>query len=159
MSLDAEVNPAERARAALLIDETLRSLHAEPWVQQVEYDDTLARWYFRFGCEGRDAATIYFDLDERTLRYELYFLPAFEGDQSALHRWLLQKNQTLSPIHFSMAAAGDVYLRGRWPLAHLDESAVEHIIGAMYQATEALFQPALSLAKAGAATAEKRTAT
>jgi hypothetical protein len=29
----------------------------------------------RFGCDGRDAATIYFDLHQRTLRYEVYFLP------------------------------------------------------------------------------------
>ena len=48
---------------------------SEPSVQHVEYDPELRRWYVRFGCDGRDAATIYFDLHQRTLRYELYFLP------------------------------------------------------------------------------------
>ncbi|MBI2167970.1 MAG: hypothetical protein HYU28_00505, partial [Actinobacteria bacterium] len=32
---------------------------AQEWVQHVEYDGELDRWYVRFGCEGRDAATIY----------------------------------------------------------------------------------------------------
>ena len=44
-------------------------------MQTVEYDPELRRWYVRFGCDGRDAATIYFDLHQRTLRYEVYFLP------------------------------------------------------------------------------------
>src|SRR5262249_34993966 len=48
---------------------------AEPWVQHVEYDPEIPRWYVRFGCDGRDATTIYFDLHQRTLRYEVYFLP------------------------------------------------------------------------------------
>ena len=52
----------------------------QPSVQHVEYDPELRRWYVRFGCDGRDAATIYFDLHQRTLRYELYFLPSPEDE-------------------------------------------------------------------------------
>ncbi len=158
MSLGGEIDPAVRAGAALVIEGHLDSLAAEPWVQHVEYDPAQSRWYFRFGCDGRDSATIYFDLHERTLRYELYFLPAFDGDQSALHRWLLQKNQRLALVHFSMSADGDVYLRGRWPLEHLDPTAMENIVGGMYQATEELFGPALALAKSAAAAARRTEA-
>jgi hypothetical protein len=31
---------------------------AESYVQVVEYDPELRRWYVRFTCEGRDATTI-----------------------------------------------------------------------------------------------------
>src|SRR5262249_52453400 len=48
---------------------------AESYIQTVEYEPELRRWYVRFTCDGRDATTIYFDLHERTLRYEVYFLP------------------------------------------------------------------------------------
>lgn len=158
MSLNGEIDPTLRAAAIALIDEHLQSLGAEPWVQHVEFDPTRSRWYFRFGCDGRDAATIAFDLHERTLHYELYFLPAFEGDQSALHRWLLQKNEQLAIVHFSMSADGDIYLRGRWPLEHLDPQAIETIVGALYQTTESLFGAALTLAKSAGAVARRSSA-
>lgn len=158
MSLSGEIDPAVRATAIAVIEEHLHALGTEPWVQQVESDRVRSRWYFRFGCDGRDAATIAFDLHERTLQYELYFLPAFEGDQSGLHRWLLQKNEQLAIVHFSMSADGDVYLRGRWPLEHLDPQAMETIVGALYQTTEGLFGAALTLAKPAAAVARRSSA-
>ena len=67
---------ASRQAARTLVAAHLEGpVAAEPWVQTVEYDPELPRWYVRFGCDGRDAATIYFDLHQRTLRYEVYFLP------------------------------------------------------------------------------------
>ena len=41
----------------------------------VEYDPELRRWYLRFGATGVSAATIYFDLHQRTRCATLYFLP------------------------------------------------------------------------------------
>ena len=58
-------------------------------MQTVEYDPAIPRWYVRFGCDGRDAATIYFDLHQRTLRYEVYFLPDPPANHEALYRFLL----------------------------------------------------------------------
>ena len=65
---------ARGARAARRAPRRRRSPH-ETYIQTVEYDPELRRWYVRFGCDGRDATTIYFDLHQRTLRYEVYFLP------------------------------------------------------------------------------------
>ena len=55
----------------------------ESYIQHVEYDPELRRWYVRFTCDGRDATTIYFDLHERTLRYEVYFLPMPAGETTS----------------------------------------------------------------------------
>ena len=72
------------AAAALLASHLEGEVSREPWVQTVEYDAQIPRWYVRFGCDGRDAATIYFDLHQRTLRYEVYFLPDPPAHHEAL---------------------------------------------------------------------------
>ena len=86
---------------------------AQPYVQAVEYDPELRRWYVRFTCDGRDATTIYFDLHQRTLRYEVYFLPVPPGNHTELYTYLLRRNHTMYGARFSLSPQGDVYLMGR----------------------------------------------
>jgi hypothetical protein len=117
----------------------------EEWVQTVEYDASIPRWYVRFGCEGRDAATIYFDFHQRTLRYEVYFLPDPPAHHEDLYRYLLRKNHTAYGAHFSIGPDGDVYVVGRTLLEHLDEAELDRIIGSIYELVEQWFQPVLDL--------------
>ena len=135
------------ARAHALLDAHLWGpVLEQPAVQHVEFDPELRRWYVRFGCDGRDAATIYFDLHQRTLRYELYFLPA-PNDPSrepALHAWLLRCNHDMYGARFSVGRDGDVYLTGRVALEHLTEQELDRIIGVLFEATERWFQPAVA---------------
>jgi hypothetical protein len=121
---------------------------AEDAIQHVEYDPELCRWYVRFGCDGRDAATIYFDLHQRTLRYELYFLPAppDESRWPALHEWLLRRNHDLYGARFSLGRDGDVYLTGRVALEHLTTEELDRIVGILYELTERWFQAAVTIA-------------
>jgi hypothetical protein len=133
--------------AHALIDRHLWGpVREQPSVQHVEYDPELRRWYVRFGCEGRDAATIYFDLHQRTLRYELYFLPDPPGDNVDLYRWLLRRNHTMYGARFSLGPDGDVYLVGRVALEHLTEQELDRIVGVLYEIVEMWFQPAVRLA-------------
>ena len=101
-----------RRRSTTLIAAHLEGPVArEPWVQTVEYDPEIPRWYVRFGCDGRDAATIYFDLHQRTLRYEVYFLPDPPAHHEELYRFLLPRNHTTYGAHFSIGPDGDVLSR------------------------------------------------
>ena len=120
----------------------------QPSIQHVEYDGELRRWYVRFGCDGRDAATIYFDLHQRTLRYELYFLPSPENDErrAELNEFLLRRNHNLYAARFSLGPDGDVYLTGRTALEHLTEQELDRVIGVLFELTERWFQPAVSIA-------------
>ena len=120
----------------------------QPFVQHVEFDPELRRWYLRFGCDGRDAATIYFDLHQRTLRFELYFLPSPEAEprRAALNEWLLRRNHDLYAARFSLGPDGDVYLTGRVALEHLTEQELDRIIGVLFELTERWFQPAVTIA-------------
>jgi hypothetical protein len=117
----------------------------QPAVQHVEYDAELRRWYVRFGCDGRDAATIYFDLHERTLRYELYFMPDPPANQLELYRWLLRRNHTMYGARFSLGPDGDVYLVGRLALEHLTETELDRVIGVLFELVETWFQPAIGI--------------
>ena len=121
---------------------------AEDAIQHVEYEPELRRWYVRFGCDGRDAATIYFDLHQRTLRYEVYFLPAppDPARASALHEWLLRRNHDLYGARFSLGRDGDVYLTGRVALEHLTTQELDRIVGVLYELTERWFQAAVTIA-------------
>ena len=140
--LDARV-----ARAHELLARHLEGpVAAEEWVQHVEYDPEIPRWYVRFGCDGRDAATIYFDLHQRTLRYEVYFLPDPPANHLDLYRFLLTRNHDLYGARFSIGPDGDLYLAGRVALEHLTEGELDRIIGVLYQATEQWFQPVVRIA-------------
>ncbi|HEY7440376.1 MAG TPA: YbjN domain-containing protein [Acidimicrobiia bacterium] len=137
------------AAAHALIDAHLWGpVRAQPSVQHVEYDRELRRWYVRFGCDGRDAATIYFDLHQRSLRYELYFIPSPEDPARVadLHAFLLRRNHDLYGARFSLGPDGDVYLTGRCALEHLSEQELDRIIGVLFELTERWFQPVVTIA-------------
>ena len=118
----------------------------EPYIQHVEYDPELRRWYVRFTCDSRDATTIYFDLHERTLRYEVYFLPVPEGPTLELYEYLLRRNHSMYGARFSLGPDGDIYLVGRVALEHLTVDELDRIIGVLYELTEQWFQPVVTLA-------------
>jgi hypothetical protein len=122
------------------------SVAVEDYIQTVEYDPELTRWYVRFGCDARDATTIYFDLHDRTLRYEVYFLPDPPANHVELYRYLLRRNHTMYGARFSIGPDGDVYLVGRVALEHLTVEELDRIIGVLYELTERWFQPVVKLA-------------
>jgi hypothetical protein len=142
----AELQARERAAHDLVADHLEGEVARQPYVQTVEYDPEIPRWYVRFGCDGRDATTIYFDLRQRTLRYEVYFLPDPPTNQLDLYRFLLQRNHGLYNLSFSIGPDGDLYLAGRVALEHLDRAELDRIIGVVYEAVETWFQPAVRLA-------------
>jgi putative sensory transduction regulator len=142
----AVLDARERAAYELLGRHLEGSVAAEPYIQVVEHDPTIPRWYVRFGCDGRDATTIYFDLHQRTLRYEVYFLPDPPSQHLELYRFLLQRNHALYGARFSIGPDGDIYLTGRVALEHLDEAELDRIIGVLYELVETWFQPVLRIA-------------
>jgi hypothetical protein len=146
-------DPRRHAAARALLDAHLFGEVADqPWVQAVEHDprfeagSNIPRWYVRFGCDGRDAATIYFDLHQRSLHYEVYFLPDPPANRAALHAALLRWNHDSYGAHFSLGPDGDTYLVGRVLLEHLDRDELDRIIGSIYALVERCFASAATIA-------------
>ncbi len=119
---------------------------AEEYIQTVEYDPELRRWYVRFGCEGRDAATIYFDLHQRSLHHEVYFLPDPHYRREEVYGLLLRANHQAYGTRASIASDGELYLTGRTLLEHLDTDELDRVIGAIYEYTERWFPIVVRLA-------------
>ena len=134
-----------RAKHDLIAAQLEDDVAHEPWIQAVEYDPEIPRWYVRFGCDGRDAATIYFDLHQRTLRYEVYFMPDPPAHHAELYRFLLARNHSTYGAHFSIGPDGDIYLVGRVLLEHLDRAQLDRIVGVCYELVERWFQPAIAI--------------
>ena len=119
---------------------------AEDYIQTGEHDPTIPRWYVRFGCDGRDAATIYFDLHQRSLHYEVYFLPDPVSNRALVHELMLRANHGAYAIAASIARDGEIYLTGRTLLEHLDTEELDRIIGSIYEFTERWFPRVVALA-------------
>ena len=146
MQLSLDHGFAEAAAAALVEAHLRRLVATEPSVQHVEYDPELRRWYLRFSCEGRDASTIYFDLGQRSLRFELYFMPDPPEHREELYRWLLRRNHhSLYGARFSLGSDGEVYVVGRVLYEHLTEEELDRVIGVCYELVETWFQPAIRI--------------
>jgi len=142
----ADLDARERAAHSLIAAHLEGDVARQPYIQTVEYDPEIPRWYVRFGCDGRDATTIYFDLHQRTLRYEVYFLPDPPRNQLELYQFLLRRNHNLYGASFSLGPDGDLYLTGRVALEHLDTDELDRIIGVLYELVETWFQPAVRIA-------------
>ena len=141
------LNPAlVRAAHEVIHRHLTESVAHEDYIQTVEYDDSIPRWYVRFGCDGRDATTIYFDLHQRSLHLEVYFLPAPQYHQQEIFELLLRANHDAYGIAASIAPDGEIYLRGRRLLDHLDAAELDRLIGSVYVFTERWFPRVVKLA-------------
>jgi hypothetical protein len=141
----AAPDPAALAAALALLHEHLEGpVAAAEWVQAVEFDASIPRFYVRFGCEGRDAATIYLEPKQRSLHYEIYFLPDPPRGHAELYGVLLRANHQTLGAHFSIGPDGDLYLVGRILLEHLDAVALDRVLGELYALTERWFAVAVS---------------
>ena len=118
-------------------------------MQHVEYDAELRRWYVRFGCDGRDAATIYFDLHQRTLRYELYFLPSPENGDAARRAERVPACAAITTCT-RRGSRSVPMATSTSPVASRSSTSpsteLDRIIGVLFELTERWFQAAVTIA-------------
>ena len=108
--------------------------------------DLEPRWYVRLNGDEKDHITIWFALGQRTLRYEVYVLPAPPENTALVYETALRRNDRLVGAHFSIGDEDAVYLRGELPLSALDESELDRIVGSLYTYVEQSFPVLVRLA-------------
>ena len=118
-----------------------------PIVAAVDRDEESAerRWFVRVHGEQKDTFSIWFHLDQRTLRYETYVMPAPEENQAQLYEQLLRRNERLVGAHFAIGVEDAIFLRGELPLAVLDEGELDRVIGSLYAYVEQCFPAAIRI--------------
>ncbi|MFZ9629908.1 MAG: YbjN domain-containing protein [Ilumatobacteraceae bacterium] len=133
------------------IDEWLAGFAAgNPMFEAIERgepgDSLEPRWYVRLKGDEKDHITIWFALGQRTLRYEVYVLPAPPENAALVFETALRRNDRLVGAHFSIGAEDAVYLRGELPLSALDEAELDRIVGSLYAYVEQSFPVLVRLA-------------
>ena len=102
-------------------------------------------WFVRLNGEERDSFTVRFHLDQRTLRYETYVMPAPEENHAELYRHLLVRNAKLYGAAFAVGEEDAVYLMGRLPHELIDDDELDRVLGSLYQWMEQCFRPAMRI--------------
>ena len=103
------------------------------------------RWYVRIHGDEKDVWTVWFTLGQRTLRFETYLLPAPEGNEARFYEHLLRRNRGLTGMALEIGDEDAVFLAGSLPVAHVDDAALDRILGSMYAYVERIFRPALRI--------------
>lgn len=129
--------------------ELLRTVTTE-WVEDGESDVVWAgehdgRWGIRTAQQTRDFTTIWFDVGEITIGYEAYLLPPPRHNQAAVFEQCLKRNHRSWPAYIAADDRGELYIRGRIPVANITAEDIETAMGAVYGLVEVAFRPLLAL--------------
>lgn len=130
------------------IDQWLeQQLLENPLVASVERDKPgTRRWFVRVNGEAKDVFTIRFHLQQRTLAYETYVMPAPEENHARFYQHLLERNLGLFGGAFAIGEEGAIFLRGALhnELVKVDDE-LDRVLGSMYVWVEQFFEPALRI--------------
>jgi hypothetical protein len=117
-----------------------------PVLEEVDRaEPAVRRWRLRLTGEEKDVTTVWLTLDQRTLVYESYVMPAPEENHAAFYEHLLRRNHGLFGMAFCIGDEDAVFLRGRLPVSAVDEAQLDRIVGSFYAYVEQCFRPALRI--------------
>lgn len=121
---------------------------AAEWVADTESDVVYCerdgnRWAVRMKQQTRDFTTVWFEVGDRSLRWEAYVLPAPSRGLDDVYRLCLVRNQRAWRAHFGIDHGGDIYLRGRLALELVSRAEVDFALAEIYELVEITFRPLL----------------
>lgn len=135
--------PASRAETEAILARAIDAWVADP-DSAVEYREQVeGRWAVRMAQETRDYTTVWFEVGERTLRYEAYLLPGPPDNLAEVYRQLLFRNQSAWRVHYTIDREGGILLQGRTAIEHVTAGELDAILGEIYEAVEVSFRPLL----------------
>jgi hypothetical protein len=138
--------PERLAELEALVERWLAEQETEnPVVAGVERVAGARQWYVRL--EGEEKATfgVVFELNQRTLRYETYLMPAPIEQEAQLFEHLLRRNIDLYGCQLAVGAEDALYLVGQLDVRWVDDAELDRILGTLYMATERFFRPAMRI--------------
>lgn len=107
----------------------------------VEYaEEVEGRWAVRMHQDVRDATTVWFEVGERSLKFEAYLMPA-PADTTEVYRQALVRNNTTWRVFFALDGEGAVLLRGRIAVAQVTIGELDLVLGEIYAMVEVAFRP------------------
>ena len=139
--------PAELDEIERWIDAwAARQLAGDNSVASVERAEApLRRWYIRLLGEEKAVFSIWLTLQQRSLHFETYFVPAPEENHARLYEYCLRRNLKLRGARFAIGAEDAVFLVGETGVTDVDDDELDRIVGTLYEATEQYFRPAMRI--------------
>ena len=123
-----------------------RQLAEDDCVASVERAEApLRRWYVRVLGEEKSVFSVWLTLQQRSLHFETYFVPAPEENHARLYEYCLRRNLRLRGARFAIGAEDAVFLVGEVGVAEVDDDRLDRILGTLYEATEQHFRPAMRI--------------
>lgn len=123
-----------------------RQVAADASVAGVERaEPPLRRWYIRLLGEEKSVFSVWLTLQQRSLHFETYFVPAPEENRVQLYEYCLRHNLKLRGARFAIGAEDAVFLLGEIAAADVDDDELDRILGTVYEATERHFRPAMRI--------------
>lgn len=121
-------------------------LWLEDPVSSVEYSEELeGRIAVRMRQQARDATTVWFEVGDRSLGFEAYFMPD-PASREEVHRQALVRNMSAWRVFFAVDREGALVLRGRLPAERVTLEELDFVLGEIYEFVEVGFR---SMIRAG----------
>lgn len=120
------------------------------WAEDPDSDVVWAgehegHWGIRMAQQTRDFTTVWFDVGSITIGYAGYLLPPPRNNQAAVFEQCLKRNHRSWPAYIAADDRGELYIRGRIPVANITAEDIETAVGAVYELVEVAFRPLLAL--------------
>ncbi|MER7927577.1 YbjN domain-containing protein [Streptomyces sp. NPDC096057] len=68
-----------------------------------------------------------------------------DENETAVHRWLLERNLKLYGVSYAVDQLGDVYVTGRLPLSAVTDAEIDRLLGQVLEAADGSFNTLLEL--------------
>jgi hypothetical protein len=134
-----------RDEARALVTAVTAAWEADPATDVVWSGVYEGRPGIRISQRCRDFTTVWFDVGDRTVRFEAYLLPSPPHDPAAVYRLCLARNWGSWPASIAIDRDGDLHVVGHLPLSDLDPESLDRAVGAVYDTVERSFRPLLRL--------------
>jgi hypothetical protein len=102
-------------------------------------------WFLRVNGEEKDVYTIRWQLRQRTLHYETYFLPAPEENAERFYAHLLRRNLKMYGGAFCIGEEDAVFIVGQLDRSMIRPEELDRVLGSVWTWTEQYFAPALRI--------------
>ncbi len=138
---------AELAELENLIEAWLDRQRAEnPLLLEADRGEPdVRRWRLRLAGEEKDVTTVWLTVDQRTISYETYVMPAPDEDHARFYEHLMRRNRQFNGVAFCIGDEDGVYLRGQLPVLAVTDDELDRIVGSLYAYVEQCFRPALRI--------------
>ncbi len=147
---DEIATPKQLDATEAVIDAWLAvQLDENPAVSAVEREAGRRRWFIRMHGDEKDVFTLWLTLDQRTLGFDTYVMPAPEENHAAFYEHLLRRNRGFNGMAFGIGEEDAIFLTGQLAVGAVDEGELDRILGETYVYVERSFRPAMRIGYAG----------